>query len=185
MVDKEKNLNLYLTKLEQVGVSTTNLTDSFKEKLKNGSFVTQDDHGQAHDGSLLDVVLWILTPYAIKLNDLLPESIRVDRNKLIKVCLLHHISKAVKLIANDNQWEVQKLKRMYKYDDSLPSIRTGLHSAVIASQEFGVQWTAEEIEAMTVNDRELTDDQARFHSSIFSNIVRMANELSYMQINSL
>ena len=53
-------------------------------------------------------MLKVLTPYAVKLNELLPEDMRVNKNTLVKVCLLHHIAKAVRLVPNDNQWEVEK-----------------------------------------------------------------------------
>jgi hypothetical protein len=71
---------------------------------------------------------------------------------------------------------------VYKYDENQPSIRTGLHSLILA-QQCGVTFTPEEAEAMTVNDRDLTDDQARWHSSVMATIVRQANELTYIQIN--
>ena len=50
-------------------------------------------------------------------------------------------------------------------------------------QECGINFTVDEAEAMTVNDRDLTDDQARWHSSIMASIVRQANELTYLTIN--
>ena len=40
-----------------------------------------------------------------------------------------------------------------------------------------------EIEALTINDRDLTDDQSRWHSSVMATIIRQANELTYIQIN--
>jgi hypothetical protein len=49
--------------------------------------------------------------------------------------------------------------------------------------ECGIGLSAEEIEAMTVNDRDLTDDQARWYSSVMASIVRQASELTYIQIN--
>jgi hypothetical protein len=113
---------------------------------------------------------------------LLPEDKRVDKPTLVKVCLLHQIAKAVRLIPNDNQWEVEKRGFVYKYDNNLPSIRTGLHSVSMCF-ECGIPLTTEEIEAMTVNDRDLSDDQARWHSSIMATIVRQASELTYLQIN--
>ena len=49
--------------------------------------------------------------------------------------------------------------------------------------ECGIPLNAEEIEAMTINDRDLSDDQARWHASTMATIVRQANELTYVQIN--
>ena len=179
---REKNYQLYLKKLSQVGVDTELLNEKYGELIKNATFTNLNDFGNAYDGSLLEIVLKTLTPYAIKLNEMLPQEQQVNKDVLIKICLLHHISKSVRLIENDNQWEVEKRGMLYKYNSSLPSIRNGLHSLIMA-QECGIPFNVDEAEAMTINDRDLTDDQSRWHSSIMASIVRMANELTYIQIN--
>lgn len=54
-----------------------------------------------------------------------------------------------------------------------------------SAQNFGINFTPEEAEAMTVNDRDLSDNQARWHSSLLASIVRQASEMTYLQdINS-
>lgn len=183
MVDKLKNYELYLKKLNQIGVDTEKLVEDFGEKLADAPFSISVSNGLAYDGALINTVLYKLTPYAVKINELLPDEIRVDRTSLIKVCLLHHIAKAVRLVPNDNQWEVEKRGLVFKYDDKQPSIRTGLHSLIMATN-CGIQFTPEEAEAMTVNDRDLSDDQARWHSSIMASIVRQANEMVYIEANN-
>ena len=141
-----------------------------------------NDYGNAYDGSLLEIVLKVLTPYAVKINELLGEERSVDKNTLVKVCLLHQIAKAVRLVPNDNQWEFEKRGMVYKYDQSLPSIRSGLHSVSMCF-ECGIPLSTKEIEVMTINDRDLSDDQARWHASVMATIVRQSNELTYIQIN--
>ena len=141
-----------------------------------------NDYGNAYDGSLLEIVLKVLTPYAVKINELVKGGEGVDKSTLVKVCLLHQIAKAVRLVPNDNQWEVEKRGMVYKYDTSLPSIRSGLHSVSMCF-ECGIPLSTEEIEVMTINDRDLSDDQARWHASVMATIVRQANELTYIQIN--
>ncbi len=179
---KNKNYELYLKKLSQVGVDATMFAGEFGEKIKDASFTNINDFGNAYQGSLLEIVLKVLTPYAVRLNELLPDEQKVDKNTLVKICLLHHIAKSVRLVPNDNQWEIEKRGMIYKYDENQPSIRTGLHSLIMA-QQCGISFTPEEAEAMTVNDRDLTDDQARWYSSVMATIVRQANELTYIQIN--
>lgn len=179
---KNKNYELYLKKLSQVGVDATMFAGEFGEKIKDASFTNINDFGNAYKGSLLEIVLKVLTPYAVRLNELLPDEQKVDKNTLVKICLLHHIAKSVRLVPNDNQWEIEKRGMVYKYDENQPSIRTGLHSLIMA-QQCGISFTPDEAEAMTVNDRDLTDDQARWHSSVMATIVRQANELTYIQIN--
>ena len=183
MADKLKNYELYLKKLNQLGIDTTKLNDEFGEKLTNATFSINSDNGLAYDGALINTILYKLTPYAIKINELFPKELQVDKNSLIKVCLLHQIAKAVRLEKNDNEWEIEKRKLIYKYTPNQPSIRTGLHSLVMATN-CGINFTADEAEAMTVNDRDLSDDQARWHSSIMASIVRQASEMVYLEANN-
>lgn len=180
MADKLTNYTLYLKKLSQLGINTDKLAEDYGDKIADATFATNADSNLAFDGALISTILYKLTPYAVKINELYPEEIRVDKNSLVKVCLLHQIAKAVRLLPNDNEWEIKNRGILYKYDKKQPSIRTGLHSLVIA-QNCGIEFTPEEAEAMTVNDRDLTDDQARWHSSLMASIVRQASEMVYLE----
>jgi len=183
MADKLKNYELYLKKLNQIGIDTEKLANEIGDKLADATFSINSDN-LAYDGALINTVLYKLTPYAIKLNELYPAEIQVDKTSLVKVCLLHHIAKAIRLMPNDNEWEIKNRGLIYKYTPNQPSIRTGLHSLIIA-QNCGIQFTAEEAEAMTVNDRDLSDDQARWHSSLMASIIRQANEMVYLEANNI
>ena len=180
---KEKNLSLFFGKLKKLGVDTSLLEEKYGEKLMNGTFTNSNEFGNAYEGSLLETVLKVLTPYAVRINEILADDVKVDKDMLVKLCLLHQIAKCVRLVPNDNVWEVGKRNMPFKYDSNLPSIRTGLHSVSMCF-ECGIPLTSEEIEVMTVNDRDLTDDQARWHSSTMASIIRQANELTYIQINN-
>ena len=182
-MDIEKNYEIYIEKLKKLGIDTEVLDHSYGDIIKKATFSPTTDSGMCGEGSLIEVVLKILTPYAVRLNELLPENIRVDKNELVKICLLHQIAKAKRLVPNDNQWEIEKRGIVFKYDASQPSIRTGLHSLMMCIN-CGIMFTPEESEAMTVNDRDLTDMQSRYHSSILASIVRQANEMAYMQLNA-
>ena len=179
---KQKNYVLYANRLIKLGLDVENLFAKYGTAILNGSFTTSNEFGNAYDGSLLEIVLKVLTPYAVKLNELLPKEQQVDKDTLVKICLLHHIGKAIKLVKNDNEWEVSKRNLVYKYNNELPSIRTGLLSLSML-QECGIKLTVDEIEALTVNDRDLTDEQSRWFSSVMATIIRQANELTYLEIN--
>lgn len=183
MADKLKNYELFLKKLNQLGIDTTKLAEEYGELLAEATFSVNSENGLAYDGALIDTLLYKLTPYAVKINDLFPKEIQVDKTSLVKVCLLHQIAKAVRLVKNDNEWEIKNRGLVYTYAKNQPSIRTGLHSLVIA-QNCGIQFTPEEAEAMTVNDRDLSDDQARWHSSLMASIVRQASEMVYLEANN-
>ena len=183
MAYKLSNYELYLKKLDNLGIDTTKLSEDYGEQLADATFGMNSENGLAYDGALIYTLLYKLTPYAIKINELFPKEIQVDKSSLVKVCLLHQIAKAIRLTKNDNEWEIKNRGLVYKYTPNQPSIRTGLHSLVIA-QNCGIQFTPEEAEAMTVNDRDLSDDQARWHSSLMASIVRQANEMVYLEANN-
>ena len=182
-MDKLSNYELFLKKLNQLGIDATKLAEDYGEKIADATFSVNSENGLAYDGSLIEVILYKLTPYAIKVTDLFPENVRVDKKSLVKVCLLHQIAKSIRIVPNDNDWEIKNRGLLYKYAKGQPSIRTGLHSLVMA-QNCGINFTPEEAEAMTVNDRDLTDDQARWHSSLMASIVRQASEMVYLEANN-
>lgn len=177
---KQKNYQLYIKKLESIGVDTKLLDSTYGDKLLNGTYCISTEQGPAYSGSLIEVVLRKLTPTAVHINDILPEKLKVDQSTLVKVCLLHSIGKAINMIPNDNQWEIEKRGMVYKFNPDTPSIRTGLLSLVLA-QNVGISFTPEEAEAMTILDRDSTDTQARFFSSVLATIVRQANEITYLE----
>jgi len=88
----EKNFSLYTKKLAQIGVNVDKLTELYGDKIMKASFTNSNEFDNAYEGSLLEIILKVLTPYAVKLNELLPEEQRVDKDTLVKVCLLHQIA---------------------------------------------------------------------------------------------
>ena len=175
-----KNYQLFLKKLNEIGVDTTLMDEKMGSKIINATFSITNEYGLAYDGSLINTVLRVITPYAIKLNNLLPESMQVDQKSIIKVCLLSHISKCEMFIPNDNQWEIEKRGLLYKYAKSDLAFKMGMRSLILA-QDLGIKFTPQEIEALTIMDRDPNDEQARFFASPLSVIIKQANELTFLQ----
>lgn len=177
---KNQNYEIYLRKLESVGVRTDGIVDRLGEKLKNASYGVDKKSNAAYAGALLQNVLRTTTVYAVKINDMLPEDIRVDKNSLIKVCLLYQISKAEMIIPNDNTWEIENRGILYKFAENKIALKGGIKSLILC-QECGITFTAEEIEAMTILDREDTDTQAKYYANPISVILRQAHELTLLK----
>ena len=175
---KEKNLLLVKKKLEEIGIQL-NMDSLIENKIKNATFTITNENGLAYEGSLLNVILRILTPFAIKINDALPENIRVDKNSLIKVCLLSNISKCEMFEPNDNEWEKEKRGMLFKYAKSNIALKMGMKSLIL-SQQMGVTFTPEEIEAITIIDRRSDDEQTMFFSNPISVVLKQAHELTYL-----
>ena len=144
-------VDTYYRKLEKCGISEeaiNALVEKYGDVINKASFSTKTDCGLAYDGSLIETALTKLTVYAVKLNNIYPEELRVDVNSIVKVCLLQHISKAVRTEKSTNEWRIKNLGEAYTYVKKTPAICTGLHSIAMAT-ECGIVFTPIEIEAMT------------------------------------
>lgn len=180
-------LEIYFEKLATCGISRDTcdkLIEFYGNNLAKASYATKSNTGLAYAGSLIETILTKLTVFAIRLNELYPEEIRVDKNSLVKVCLLQHIAKCQRLTPSTDMWRVSKLGEVFTYTDGQPAIGTGLHSLVMASAA-GVAFTPIEAEAMTIIDKKDDDIQAKYHSSLLSTIVKHANEMVYAQQTEL
>ena len=178
---KEKNYSIFIKKLEEIGIDTSSITEELAEKIKNASFNFSNENGTAYSGSLLHIVLRKLTPYAININNVLNPSIQVEKNTLIKVCLLQHLSKCHLFELNDNEWERDKRGLIYKFSKQNVALKMGMFSIYFA-EKLGIRFSLEELEAMTVLDRNLDDEQVKYFSSPLSTIVRQANELTFLEM---
>lgn len=177
-----ENYVLFLKKLEGVGVDYTNIVNYVGENnLKNATFAINSDMGMAYDGSLINIILRKVTKYAVLINQMLPENVKVNEESLVKVCLLHQISKAIMFVENDSTWERTNRGLLYKYSELEGSLRCGERSAYICLSN-GVQFTPEEYEAMRIMDRDSDDAYAKFYSSPIAMIVKQANELAAMDM---
>ena len=177
---KNKNYITFKKKLEGCGIDTSQFDEKLGDKLLNATFSLTNENGNAYDGSFIQVVLRTLTPYAIRINDLLPEDIRVEQNSLVKVCLLSQISKCEMFVKNTNQWEIDNRGMLYKYGKYDLALKMGMRSIVLC-ELLGIKFTPNEMEAMIILDRNSDDKQSEFYSSTLATILKEANDLTNLQ----
>jgi len=163
---KQKNYSIFKQKLEEVGVDVSKIDGEIKDKLINGTFALENSLGMGYEGSLLNIVLRTLTPFALKINELLPEKIRVEKNKLVKVCLLQHLSKIDMYVKTQNG---------FKFNPKIVALRFGARSIALAN-ELGITFDTEEVEAILGCDKGSNDEQ-RWASRPITVVLRQANEL--------
>lgn len=178
MITEEKinsNFTLYQKRLAKDYSVDIEKLDKELPQLKDASFGISVDNGCAYPGSLIDKSIK-LTSIAVKINTSVLGVDEVDKNSLVKVCMLQHISKAKTLVPNDNEWEINKRGYAYKYNEENTVIKTGALSSYIAMR-CGVEFTDEELEAMTIIDRDGDDRQANYYASKLAVVVRTANEI--------
>ena len=178
MITEEKinsNFTLYQKRLAKDYSVDIEKLDKELPRLKDASFGISVDNGCAYPGSLIDKSIK-LTSIAVKINANVLGDDEVDKGSLVKVCMLQHISKAKTLVPNDNEWEINKRGYAYKYNEENTVIKTGALSSYIAMR-CGVEFTDEELEAMTIIDRDGDDRQANYYASKLAVVVRTANEI--------
>jgi len=165
-VKRLKKYNIYTEKMEK--------DDEFNSLLKNATAFLTADTNLAYDGSLIEHIINI-TSNAISLNNVLLDKVKVDQDSLVKVCLLHQISKALTYTKNDVEWEIGKGK-LYKYAENLPAIRCGEFSVYLV-MKYGVELTLEEFESILAIDKK-DDDQKKYHKSVLTMLLEKANDLA-------
>lgn len=168
---KEKNYSIFLKKLSELNIDTTLMESIFdREKVKNATFNITN----GGEGTLLHIILRILTPNALKIAELnAPNGFEINKESLIKVCLLSHLSKI-------EMFQKGKREGTFEYAPYPYGMKMGLRSIALC-ESFNIKLTAEEIEAMTILDRE-TEDQAKFFASPLAQIVKIANELTFLHL---
>lgn len=179
---ENKTFETYFQKLQACGISEEaclKLREKYGDVLHIASYGIKRDSGLAYEGSMIETSLRKLAVFAIKINELYPERIRVDNKSLVKICLLQHISKSLRLIKQNDNWRAEKLGEIYTYNTGMPAIGTGLQSLSMAV-ECGIEFTPLEVEAITIIDRNEDDLQAKYYSSMLSSIVRQANEMVHV-----
>ena len=174
-MEKEKNLELYFKKLSECGINVEVLREKYGEKLLNGTYTFSRKDKGCGDGELLNILLRKLTPTAIGINNLLPEDLRVDTTMLIRTCLLSQISKAVMVIPNENQWEIENRGILYKFDEFPYAMKMGMRT-ISMCMDCGIVLNDNEIEAISNLDRD-EDKQIKFFSSPLATILRQATEI--------
>ena len=108
---------------------------------------------------------------------LLPKEKQADIKSIVKVGLLHHISKVMLYQENDNTWEVNNRGMIYKFNQDLEgALRTGERSTMIASNS-GVKFSEIEYEAMRIMDKTNDDNYSKYYSSTLSTVIKQANEI--------
>ena len=138
----------------------------------------------AFEGGLIDHLLRV-TKFAVSINEnVLPEALKLDKKTLIKVCFLHQIGKANLYVPCSSEWHRTNQGKMYEFNNDLLSMRVGERS-VYYTLGNNIPLTEEEYQAIVNYDKDDTDKQAKYHTSMLGTILKMANELAIAEEKNL
>ena len=123
----------------------------------------------------------IIAKYAVNLNNLLPDKVKIPIETLIKVSFLSQIGKAFLYVNNETEWEIRQGK-IYTYNDLTP-MTIGERSLMYAMRN-GVILSDDEYQAILYSDKDDYSKISKFLLSPLTQIIRMAFQLSIIQEKS-
>jgi hypothetical protein len=171
---KEKNYSIFIAKLKENGVETEKLEELYGDAIKNASYSNSLSEGSSFAvfGGMLHVVVRIMTPYAVKLNDVLPQELQVEKSSLVKACLLSQIAKARMFKLNDRG-------KFTFADDDKVSLKLSARSLMMVNCA-NIRLTEEEFEAILNLDKD--ENKCTFTPSTLSMLVKTARDFAYQQV---
>lgn len=183
MLDKDKILK-NATKYFETGIKNGFITDELitflGEDFVKAPASTQIDYHYCYEGGLIDMCLKI-TKNAISINEILPENLKINKESLIKVCLLHQIGKAHLFKPLESKWHNEK-GIMYEFNEGLTSMSVGERS-IFYLLSYGIKLSEEEFQAIINHSKDNSDKQAKYFSSTLSIILKQAIELTILGNN--
>lgn len=173
--EMDSNFEKWVKRLQSYDCYSEEMINEYGELLKKATYGMNEDSGSAYDGSLLDIVLNKLCLYSFNINNTLSDSMKVDKNSLLRVLLLQHISKCEMFIPQTVDW-LRKKGTLYEFNPNIKGqLKTGERSAYIC-MKYGITLSEEEYEAIRVIDKDC-DDKSQYYASPLATIVKLTNML--------
>jgi hypothetical protein len=173
-----KNAKKYFSTGEKYGFLNDELKKLLGDGFINAPATNREDLHGAYEGGLIEFIL-LVTKNALLINDILNDELKVDKNSLIKVCLLFQIGKTKLFTPQKSDWHKSKGIN-YEFNNDITAMRVGERSAYYALI-CGINLTEEEYQAIINFDKGDDDKQAKWHSSVLALILRQANELAIIE----
>lgn len=179
---KKTSFQIWGENIKELGLMSETLRNwiNVNSKLIQAAPFSRDiNTGRAYEGSLLTTMnemLWI----ASKSNSIFYKNI-LDDNSIKKITLLQHLSKALMFEPNDNAFEKKKGYK-WKFTGLPNALRTGERSLLLCLQ-FGVPFTNDEYEAMTIIDKDKSDSYISMHSSTLASLISQTNDIINAKVN--
>jgi hypothetical protein len=172
----ESNKQKFLETNEKYDIFTPELLDFLGDELYIAPASPMLDMFGCYPGGLLNHLIKSCK-YSIQINDLLPETIKQNKESIIKCVFLSQIGKVFLFKPNPSEWHRKNLGKMYEFNDEMVSLKTGERSVYYAINH-GVKLKETEFQAIVNLDKDETDKQSKYYSEALTNIVKQGIELA-------
>lgn len=194
MITEEKinaNFLKWINCLEKYNCYSQAMINDIGDKIKNAPFTLHENMGGAYQGAMIDIILNHLCKIAIHINEnafkgidetkVQHNNLFVNKNMLMRVLLLQHISKAEMFTQQTQQWKA-KNGQFYEFSDELNTkLKTGERSLFMC-QKYGIELSEEEYEAMCIIDK--NEENGDIYSNSLTMLVKYVNKLTAIDIRN-
>lgn len=163
------NTKKYFETATKLGFMNESLMGFLGEAFIKAPASSMLDFHNAFEGGLIEHLLKVAS-YAVKINNSLPETERVNQDSLLKVCLLHQIGKANLYTPCTSDWHRKNQGKMYEFNEELTSMRVGERSIYYAISH-GITFTEEEFTAI-INFDKNDDKMSEYHNSMVGDLLK-------------
>ena len=175
----EKHKQIFEEKNKEYGIFTKELSAFLGEDFFLAPASPSLDMFGAYPGGLLDHLLR-MCKYAIKINEILPPALQVEKKTIVRTAFLSEIGKTFLFKLNEDEF-TRKKGKMYAYrDDEMVIMNVGERSIYYATK-YGVQLSEEEYQAILNFDKEPNERFVKSGSKPLFRIMKMGYELALME----
>ncbi len=132
------NATKYFSTAEKYDFMTPELINFLGIDIVKAPATTKLDSYNAYEGGLIAHLLNV-TRYALKLNEIVPEHLQVEKASLLKVTLLHQIGKVRMFTPNESDWHREHQGKMYEFTDDLVAMSVGERSVKYAMDNGNIR----------------------------------------------
>jgi hypothetical protein len=176
----EKNKKKFKEVNEEYNIFSSELEAFLGENFYISPASPSTDLYGCYPGGLLDHLIKVCK-YCLLLNDLIPEKIKIPKEKLIKTSFLSQIGKVFLYKENPSEWHRLNQGKLYVYSDITGvAMRSGERSVYYAIK-YGVELSEIEYQAILNSDKESFERFVRWKSEPLSHIIKMGFELALME----
>lgn len=176
----EKNKKKFQETNETYKIFTTELEGFLGDDFYHCPASPSLDLYGAYPGGLLDHLLKVCK-YSLYINDVLPEKIKIEKEKIIKTVFLSQIGKVFLFKPNESEWHRTNLGKMYVYKtEGMAAMKSGERSAYYA-MKYGCTLDEDQYQAIINIDKDSDDKMAKWHSSMLSQILKQGFELALIE----
>lgn len=161
---------------EAIGLSKYYDCEKLATELRSAPCGTTEDTGLAYKGALLSHIN-LTMGIAERLAKTVSGTFTIDKETLLKVCAIQHLSKRNMFIECPEDWKIKKGNLFDFNPEKEGCLKAGERSALEALNN-GIKLTELEYEAVRIIDR-AGNDSKNPYNNILSVVVRQANELAY------